>query len=75
VLLLAPPILILNYTFFRISITACELAARFYRETGDLNLSLEHFRMAHEKYKTWGALGKAHHLASLVSTTFGQGTL
>jgi hypothetical protein len=64
-------ILIYFYAF----LTACELAGRFYFETGDLNLSLEHFRMAHEKYKMWGALGKTRHLESILLTTFGQEAL
>ncbi|KAL7487783.1 hypothetical protein ACHAW6_013360 [Cyclotella cf. meneghiniana] len=49
---------------------ACELAAKFYLETGDLESSLECFRLAHEKYHEWGALGKANILFSLVNSTF-----
>lgn len=41
---------------------ACELAANFYFETGDLIASMEHFKLAHEKYIHWGALAKAEKL-------------
>lgn len=49
---------------------ACELAAKFYFETGDLSSSLEHYRFAHEKYCEWGAVGKANQLFGLINETF-----
>jgi hypothetical protein len=41
---------------------ACELAAKFYLDTRDSALSLEHFTLAHEKYHEWGAFEKANWL-------------
>ena len=41
---------------------ACELAAKFYFETCNLKCSMEHFKLAHEKYINWGAFAKAARL-------------
>lgn len=41
---------------------ACELAAKFYWQIGDVMSSMEHFRLAHQKYIHWGALAKAKRL-------------
>lgn len=49
---------------------ANELAGRFYLETGDLESSLEHFRLAHSNYIDWGAVGKASHLFDYTSNIF-----
>ena len=49
---------------------ANELAGRFYLETGDLVSSLEHFRLAHNNYTDWGAIGKAVHLYECTTNTF-----
>jgi hypothetical protein len=38
---------------------SCELAARFYCETGDFASSLEHFNLAHKRYCGWGCVAKA----------------
>ena len=38
---------------------ACELAGYFYLELGEKNNAKDYFVMAHERYVTWGALGKA----------------
>lgn len=38
---------------------ACELAGYFYLEMGDKNTAKDYFIKAHERYLTWGALGKA----------------
>jgi hypothetical protein len=38
---------------------AYQLAAQFYLAICSMNSSLEHFRLAHEKYQTWGACEKA----------------
>ncbi|KAL7503900.1 hypothetical protein ACHAXN_005761 [Cyclotella atomus] len=48
---------------------ACEMAARFYLETGHQSLSLQHFRLAHETYIAWGALGKANCLFEYTNRT------
>jgi tetratricopeptide (TPR) repeat protein len=45
---------------------SCELAARFYSETGNQTQSLAHFTMAREKYIKWGATGKANHISSML---------
>ena len=39
---------------------ACEIAARFYSEIGELTASMKYFRLARKKYTEWGALGKVH---------------
>jgi hypothetical protein len=52
------------------TIQACELAARFYLEIGNHALSLEHFRLAHETYIAWGAIGKANSLFEYTNRTF-----
>ena len=49
---------------------AYELTARFYFEIGDKVSSLEHFRMAHEKYQEWGAFGKACQLFTYINQRF-----
>jgi hypothetical protein len=43
-------------------LAACELAAKFYLGIGELQMSLQHFTLAHEKYSSWGAIGKAEKL-------------
>jgi hypothetical protein len=49
---------------------ACELAARFYLEIGDLPSALDHFLLSHEKYELWGAVGKAALLFAFVNDKF-----
>lgn len=49
---------------------ACELAGKFFLKEDNLNSSLEHLRLAHEKYCEWGAQGKADQLLSFINTTF-----
>jgi hypothetical protein len=49
---------------------AYELAARFYLEIGNQASSLEHFRLAHETYIAWGAVGKANSLFEYIRGTF-----
>ena len=51
---------------------ASELAGRFYLEIGDLEISFEHFRLAHEKYSEWGATGKASRLFEFINSKFGN---
>jgi hypothetical protein len=53
---------------------ASDLAGRFYLEIGDLELSFKHFRVAHEKYSEWGAVGKASRLFEFMNSTFGNGS-
>ena len=50
---------------------ACECAARFYLDTGNTHLSIEHFVMAHERYAAWGATEKVNQLARYLNETFG----
>jgi tetratricopeptide (TPR) repeat protein len=49
-----------SHKFLNDEAFALELAASFYSETGDLPTSLEHFRLAHERYSEWGAYAKAN---------------
>ena len=53
---------------------AYELAARFYFETGDKGSSWQHFNKAHQKYKEWGALGKASHIFEDINQRFSADT-
>jgi hypothetical protein len=49
---------------------SCELAARFYCETGDFASSFEHFNLAHKRYCDWGCVAKANiPLSSLASNS------
>jgi hypothetical protein len=41
---------------------ACELAAYFYLELGEINKSVEYFLLAYERYNEWGAFEKAESL-------------
>lgn len=59
-----------SHKFINDEALACELAAKFYLATGNLRSSLEHFRLAHEKYHQWGALGKADRLFAYINETF-----
>jgi hypothetical protein len=49
---------------------AYELAGRFYLDIGDRALSFEHFRLAHETYIAWGAVGKASCLFEYINSAF-----
>jgi tetratricopeptide (TPR) repeat protein len=49
---------------------AHELAGKFYFETGNLQKSLEHFTLAHEKYQQWGAYAKADMLFARIQEKF-----
>jgi hypothetical protein len=49
---------------------ACECAAKFYLNTGDLGTSLEYFRLANEKYDKWGSKMKANILFEYISVKF-----
>lgn len=49
---------------------ANELAGRFFMETGNYQTSLEHLRMAHERYRKWGAVSKAGKLFSYINDKF-----
>jgi tetratricopeptide (TPR) repeat protein len=59
-----------THRFINEEALACELAGRFYLETGDLTTSMTHFRLAHEKYQTWGAIGKATQLFNYITEQF-----
>lgn len=49
---------------------AHELAAKFYLDTGDIDSSQNHFRLAHKKCIEWGAMNKANHLLSVAEIFF-----
>lgn len=49
---------------------ACELAGSFYFKTGNLSSSLKHYRMAHEIYIKYGAIGKADKLFTFIDGKF-----
>jgi tetratricopeptide (TPR) repeat protein len=49
---------------------SCELAAKFYFDIGDLESSLEYYKLAHEKYCLWGAGAKANQLFTRINETF-----
>jgi tetratricopeptide (TPR) repeat protein len=59
-----------SHKFVNDEALACELAARFYFETGDLRTSLEHFTLAHKNYCTWGCFEKANRLFAYALETF-----
>jgi tetratricopeptide (TPR) repeat protein len=46
---------------------AYERAAIFYFETNKTRESLEHFKLAYEKYHTWGALGKCNDISKTIN--------
>ena len=48
---------------------ACELAGRFFLEI-DSASSLKYWRLAHEKYFDWGAVGKANQLVNFINANF-----
>ena len=49
---------------------ACELAGKFFLDRGNVSLSLEYLRLAHEKYSEWKAYGKANRLFEFINATF-----
>ena len=49
---------------------ACELAGRFFLERDHVASSLEYWRLAHEKYFDWGAVGKANQLLNFINAKF-----
>lgn len=59
-----------THAFINDEALACELAAKFFLDTNDLLNSLEHFRLAKEKYKTWGALAKAKLISTFTKEKF-----
>ncbi|KAL3790207.1 hypothetical protein HJC23_005579 [Cyclotella cryptica] len=59
-----------SHKFVNDEALACELAAKFYWGTSSLVSSLEHFRLAHEKYIQWGALSKAGRLFASINQKF-----
>jgi tetratricopeptide (TPR) repeat protein len=63
-----------NTTFLNEEALAYQLAAQFCLAIGSMQSSLEYFRLAHEKYQTWGACAKARQLLEFVNETFGQGS-
>jgi hypothetical protein len=51
---------------------ACELTGKCLLSVGDLQLSLEYFRMAHEKYDHWGSAKKADLLFQFITKKFSE---
>jgi hypothetical protein len=49
-------------TFLNEEALAYQLAAQFCLDIDAMQSSLEYFRLAHEKYRTWGACAKARQL-------------
>ncbi|KAL3799295.1 hypothetical protein HJC23_013020 [Cyclotella cryptica] len=59
-----------SHKFMNDEALACELAAMFYLGTGNVASSLDHFRLAQEKYHKWGAFAKADRLLAFIHITF-----
>jgi ATP-dependent RNA helicase DDX31/DBP7 len=59
-----------THRFLNDEALACELAAKFYYEIRDMLSSLQHYRLAHEKYCQWGAAAKATQLFSYINERF-----
>jgi hypothetical protein len=59
-----------SHKFIHVEALSCELAGKFYLDTGNLTSSFEHFILAHEKYCEWGALAKANKLLAFINKTF-----
>ncbi|KAK1740251.1 putative AAA ATPase [Skeletonema marinoi] len=55
-----------SHKFVHEEALACELAAYFYLELGEINKSVEYFLRAHERYHEWGAIGKCNSLFKFV---------
>jgi tetratricopeptide (TPR) repeat protein len=53
-----------SHKFVNDEALSCELAARFYFETGDFASYSEHFLLAHKRYIEWGCAEKASRLFS-----------
>jgi tetratricopeptide (TPR) repeat protein len=51
---------------------AYKRAAIFYFETNKTRESLEHFKLAYEKYHTWGALGKCNDISKTIKENFDE---
>ncbi|KAL3767422.1 hypothetical protein ACHAWO_010078 [Cyclotella atomus] len=62
-----------SHKFLNDECFALELAADFYFETGDLTVSLEHFKAAHNRYCDWGAYAKANELFQQINAKFASG--
>jgi hypothetical protein len=60
-----------THRFLNDEALACELTARFYLDNiGDLYLSLQHFRSAHDLYRKWGAVAKASQIFTFTNEKF-----
>jgi tetratricopeptide (TPR) repeat protein len=56
--------------FVNVEALAAELAANFFFDTGDFNSSIDHFNLAHQKYLSWGGIGKACSLFAYMNEAF-----
>ena len=63
-----------KHKFINDEALANEQYAKFLMETGDLHMSLEHFRLAHGIYGRWGAAGKATQLFGFINERFSRQT-
>ena len=59
-----------SHKFFGDEALACELAANFFFTAENMAASMDHFRLAHEKYCQWGARFKAESLFESIKEKF-----
>lgn len=64
-----------RHKFLNDEALACELAAKFTFDVGDVDSSVEHYVRAHEKYLTWGATAKANQLFAYINAQFASASL
>eukprot|EP00985_Skeletonema_marinoi_P004859 scaffold2110_cov96-Skeletonema_marinoi.AAC.2 len=61
-----------DHKFVHEEALACELAAYFYLEMGEINNAAEYCLLAHERYQTWGAIGKCTSLFKFFDGTLNE---
>jgi len=61
-----------DHKFVHEEALACELAAYFYLEIGEVNNAAEYCLLAHERYQTWGAIGKCTSLFKFFDGTLNE---
>ena len=54
---------------------ACELAGRFFFQIEEMDMALQYFLQAHEKYHEWGAVAKSNMLFEYVQRTLSLSTI
>jgi tetratricopeptide (TPR) repeat protein len=57
-----------SHKFVNDEALSCEIAARFYFETGDRASALEYFNLAYKRYSDWGCDAKANRLLSFLAS-------